>query len=430
MPESHNQISLKGRKLLLGVSGGIAAYKTAELVRLFKKSGAEVQVLMTRNAARFITPLTLGTLSEREVLTEIFPENETGSWTKHVSLGLWGDVYVIAPATADTLAKLANGFCDSMLTAVALAARCPILVCPSMDVDMYRHPAVRKNLDRLREMGYEVMEAAYGPLASGLVGEGRMPEPSDIFARVEALLGGTTSSSPLSGKRVLVSAGPTRESIDPVRFLTNHSTGTMGFALAAAAQRRGAHVTLVSGPTDLDTPPGVTRTDVVTADEMYEAVLLHSDADVVIMAAAVADYAPADSSPSKIKKSETELVLRLRKTRDILAGLAEARSARDRASSAVHDDERGRLTPSSRPRQVLVGFAAETDDVLANAQKKLESKNLDWIVANNLREAGAGFGKETNRVTLIRRDGHREELPLDSKHAVAEAILDRITSGL
>jgi phosphopantothenoylcysteine decarboxylase/phosphopantothenate--cysteine ligase len=408
MPESHNQISLKGRKLLLGVSGGIAAYKTAELVRLFKKSGAEVQVLMTRNAARFITPLTLGTLSEREVLTEIFPENETGSWTKHVSLGLWGDVYVIAPATADTLAKLANGFCDSMLTAVALAARCPILVCPSMDVDMYRHPAVRKNLDRLREMGYEVMEAAYGPLASGLVGEGRMPEPFDIFARVEALLGGTTSSSPLSGKRVLVSAGPTRESIDPVRFLTNHSTGTMGFALAAAAQRRGAHVTLVSGPTDLDTPPGVTRTDVVTADEMYEAVLLHSDADVVIMAAAVADYAPADSSPSKIKKSETELVLRLRKTRDILAELGRRK----------------------RKGQTLVGFALETDDVLANAQKKLESKNLDWIVANNLREAGAGFGKETNRVTLIRRDGHREELPLDSKHAVAEAILDRITSGL
>lgn len=408
MPESHNQISLKGRKLLLGVSGGIAAYKTAELVRLFKKSGAEVQVLMTRNAARFITPLTLGTLSEREVLTEIFPENETGSWTKHVSLGLWGDVYVIAPATADTLAKLANGFCDSMLTAVALAARCPILVCPSMDVDMYRHPAVRKNLDRLREMGYEVMEAAYGPLASGLVGEGRMPEPSDIFARVEALLGGTTSSSPLSGKRVLVSAGPTRESIDPVRFLTNHSTGTMGFALAAAAQRRGAHVTLVSGPTDLETPPGVTRTDVVTADEMYEAVLLHSDADVVIMAAAVADYAPADSSPSKIKKSETELVLRLRKTRDILAELGRRK----------------------RKGQTLVGFALETDDVLANAQKKLESKNLDWIVANNLREAGAGFGKETNRVTLIRRDGHREELPLDSKHAVAEAILDRITSGL
>ena len=408
MPESHNQISLKGRKLLLGVSGGIAAYKTAELVRLFKKSGAEVQVLMTRNAARFITPLTLGTLSEREVLTEIFPENETGSWTKHVSLGLWGDVYVIAPATADTLAKLANGFCDSMLTAVALAARCPILVCPSMDVDMYRHPAVRKNLDRLREMGYEVMEAAYGPLASGLVGEGRMPEPFDIFARVEALLGGTTSSSPLSGKRVLVSAGPTRESIDPVRFLTNHSTGTMGFALAAAAQRRGAHVTLVSGPTDLDTPPGVTRTDVVTADEMYEAVLRHSDADVVIMAAAVADYAPADSSPSKIKKSETELVLRLRKTRDILAELGRRK----------------------RKGQTLVGFALETDDVLANAQKKLESKNLDWIVANNLREAGAGFGKETNRVTLIRRDGHREELPLDSKHAVAEAILDRITSGL
>lgn len=404
MADTETDHLLSGHKILLGVSGGIAAYKTAELVRLFKKRGAEVQVLMTPNAARFVTPLTLETLSEREVLTGIFPDHSPDSWTQHVTLGLWANLYVIAPATAQTIAKLANGFCDSMVTAVALAARCPLLICPSMDHDMYRHPSTRRNLDILREYGYQIMDAEFGSLASGLVGEGRMPEPEQIFARVEQLLRSTPRTGVLSGKHVLVSAGPTREAIDPVRFLSNHSTGTMGFALAEAARIRGAQVTLISGPTDLDTPHGVDRIDVTSADDMHAAVKSHAKADIIIMAAAVADYTPLETSASKIKKQEGELIVRLRRTPDILAELGK----------------------SKRPGQQLIGFALETDDVIPNARRKLESKNLDWIVLNNLRETGAGFGKKTNRVTLIGRNGTIEELPLMSKEKVAEAILDRI----
>lgn len=403
---------LQGRKLLLGVTGGIAAYKTAELVRRFKKAGAEVQVLMTPDAARFIPPLTLGTLSEREVLVEIFPENATGSWTQHVTLGLWADLYVVAPATAQTLAKLAHGFCDSMVTAVALAARCPILVCPAMDHDMYVHPATQDNLARLRGFGYQVMPAEHGALASGLVGEGRLPEPEQIFARVAAALGALPDDAPpeaptdaLAGKRVLVTAGPTREAFDPVRFITNHSTGTMGYALAAAAARRGAEVTLISGPTALDAPPGVTRVDVTTADEMHAAVQARrAETDVVLMAAAVADYAPAETSASKLKKGPDALTLALRRTPDILAALGNPK----------------------QHGQVLVGFAMETEDGLDHARRKLEAKNLDLIVLNLLNEPGAGFGTGTNRVTLLHGDGRREDLPLMPKRDVAEAILDRL----
>jgi phosphopantothenoylcysteine decarboxylase / phosphopantothenate---cysteine ligase len=395
---------LTGRKILLGVSGGIAAYKAAELVRLFKKAGAEVQVLMTPDALRFITPLTLGTLSEREVLIEIFPENETGSWTKHVELGLWADLFVIAPATAQTIAKLAYGFSDSMLTATALAARCPILVCPAMDRDMYDHPATRSNLERLASFGYDIMPAAYGELASGLTGNGRLPEPGEIFERALPYVG---TGGALAGKVVLVTAGPTRESIDPVRYVSNHSSGRMGYALAAAARRRGAQVVLVSGPTALEAPPGVTRVDVTSAQDMHEAVQAHRDADVVIAAAAVADYAP-EAAPLKIKKDEGELVLRLHRTPDVLEALGKTK----------------------KPGQVLVGFALETHDGLDNARRKLEAKNLDWIVLNNALEPGAGFGTPTNRVTLIRRDGFSEDLPLQSKEAVAGAILDRVASGM
>ncbi|ARA93833.1 phosphopantothenoylcysteine decarboxylase [Rhodothermaceae bacterium RA] len=399
---------LEGRRLLLGVTGGIAAYKAAVLVRLFKKAGAEVQVLMTPDATRFITPLTLGTLSEREVLIEIFPENADGSWTKHVGLGLWADLFVVAPATAQTVAKLAHGFCDTMLTATALAARCPLLICPAMDHDMYRHPATRANLERLRSYGYEVMEAAHGELASGLVGEGRLPEPEAIFDRVVAMLAGATEAAgSLAGRHVLVTAGPTREALDPVRYLTNHSTGTMGFALAEAAARRGARVTLVAGPTALPTPPGVTRVDVVTAEEMHAAVQAHRDADLVIGAAAVSDFAPEAVSPSKIKKTGAEMVLRLRPTPDILAALGREK----------------------RPGQVLVGFALETDDGPANARRKLEAKNLDWIVLNDPKEPGAGFGPGTNRVTLLARDGTVEDLPRMPKRAVAEAILERVMAA-
>jgi len=406
---------LSGRHVVLGVTGSIAAYKSALLVRLLKKAGAKVQVLMTSDAERFIPPLTLGTLSEREVLTEIFPENEDGSWTKHVTLGQWADLFVVAPATAQTIAKLANGFCDSMLTATALSARCPLLVCPAMDRDMYRHAATQDNLERLQEIGYDVMPAAHGELASGLVGKGRMPEPEAILKRVDRMIDDRhadpertepSEASYLTGTEVLVTAGPTREPLDPVRVLTNPSTGTMGYALAEAAARRGASVTLVSGPTSLDPPDGVDVVDVQTAEEMNEAVQSRREtADYVFMAAAVADYTPADPSSSKRKKNDTDedLVLHLRRTPDILKTLGDHK----------------------RPDQVLVGFALETDDAIENARKKLKAKNLDWIAVNNLRDEGAGFGP-TNRITLLGRDGTTEELPLMPKAEVAEALLDRI----
>jgi phosphopantothenoylcysteine decarboxylase/phosphopantothenate--cysteine ligase len=407
--------NLSGRRLLLGVTGSIAAYKSALLVRLLKKAGAEVQVLMTPDAARFITPLTLGTLSERDVLTEIFPESgddeSGGSWTQHVSLGLWADLFIVAPATAQTIAKLANGFSDSMLTATALSAKCPMLICPAMDRDMYQHPATQANLEQLRDYGYHVMPAEHGELASGLVGPGRMPEPETIRDRIAELIGDEAESETdalWSGLDVLVTAGPTREPIDPVRVLTNRSTGTMGYALAAAAARRGATVTLVSGPTHLDAPTGVNRVGVTTAEEMHEAVQARRAADVVIMAAAVADYTPAAPADHKLKKESGERSLPLRRTPDILKTLGEHK----------------------RDGQVLMGFALETDDVLANAERKLNAKNLDWIAVNNPLEEGAGFGPSTNRVTLLGRDGSREDLPLMSKPDVADALLDRIATTL
>ena len=415
MPASPPDLS--GRHVVLGVTGSIAAYKSALLIRLLKKAGAEVQVLMTPDAERFIPPLTLGTLSKKEVLTEIFPENEDGSWTKHVTLGQWADLFVVAPATAQTIAKLAHGFCDSMLTATALSARCPLLVCPAMDRDMYQHATTQDNLERLREIGYAVMPAEHGELASGLVGKGRMPEPEAICERVAEMMSSESESitdrtsdsaaSPLAGTEVLVTAGPTREPLDPVRVLTNPSTGTMGYALAEAAARRGASVTLVSGPTSLNPPSGVEVIDVQTAEEMNEAVQARREtADYVFMAAAVADYTPTAPSPSKRKKTDEDLVLHLRRTPDILKTLG------------VH----------KRPDQVLVGFALETDDALENARRKLEEKNLDWIAVNNLQDEGAGFGP-TNQVTLLRRDGASKELPLMPKADVAEALLDRVLAA-
>jgi phosphopantothenoylcysteine decarboxylase/phosphopantothenate--cysteine ligase len=407
---------LSGRHVLLGVTGSIAAYKAAPLVRLFKTAGAEVRVLMTESAEEFVTPLTLGTLSEGEVLTDIFLDNEEGSWTKHVTLGEWADLFVVAPATAQTVAKLAHGFCDSMLTATALSARCPLLVCPAMDREMYRHPTVQDNLERLRDIGYEVMPAAHGELASGLVGQGRMPEPEAIRDRAAEKLSESSSpeqhngssstvDGPLSGASVLVTAGPTREPLDPVRVFTNRSTGTMGYAIAEAAAVRGADVVLVSGPTTLDAPDGVEVVKVETAEEMNEAVQARrDDADYVFGAAAVADYTPTDPSASKRKKEEGDLVLHLRRTPDILKTVGDHR----------------------RPEQVLVGFALETDDGLDNARRKLEEKHLDWIVLNNPTEEGAGFGPSTNRVTLLSRDGTTEELPLLSKTKVANTLLDRV----
>jgi len=420
---------LDRRHILLGVTGSIAAYKAAVLVRLLKKSGAEVQVLMTEGASRFISPLTLGTLSEREVLTDIFPDGhatDEGSWTKHVDLGLWADLLVVAPATAQTLAKLTHGFCDSMLTATALSARCPLMVCPAMDRDMYTHPSTQRNLETLRADGHIVMPAAHGELASGLVGQGRMPEPNAIVNRVATELedrpyaadrddhhapphetpSGEKPNDSMAGREVLVTAGPTQEPLDPVRMLTNPSTGTMGFEVAREAARRGASVTLIAGPTSLDTPDGVQRVDVRTTAEMHAAVQQRrNDVDLVVMAAAVADYTPVDPSDSKRKKDEEERVLHLRRTPDILETLGKHK----------------------RAGQTLVGFALETNDGPENARRKIDRKNLDWIVLNNPSESGAGFGTTTNRVTLFHRDGYSEALPLQSKRAVARTLLDRVT---
>ena len=407
---------LAGAKVLLGVSGSIAAYKAAELVRLLKKAGAEVQVLLTEGGARFVTPLTLGTLSEREVLTEIVPDGEagagSGSWTKHVHLGLWADVMVVAPATATTLFKLAHGVCDSMLTAAALSRRCPLLVCPAMDHDMWHHPATQRNVGMLGEDGAFVMPPESGPLASGLIGQGRLPEPDAIAQRIAEVIESRRKEDerPLAGKSVLVTAGPTREHLDPVRFLSNPSTGTMGYALAAEAARRGAQVTLLSGPTALDVPAGVTRIDVTSAEDLDSAAREHDQADLVIAAAAVSDYRPAERHDHKIKKQDgqDETAVRFVRTPDVLAGIGERK----------------------RPGQVLVGFALETRDGDAHARSKMERKRLDWTVLNYANEPGAGFGTGTNRVRLLARDGSHEDLPAASKAEVAAMILDRVSASL
>lgn len=396
--------ALTGRHIVLGVCGGIAAYKTAELVRACRKAGAEVRVLMTREATRFVTPLTLGTLSENEVLVDVFPENESGSWTKHVAIGLWADIMVVAPATAQTVSKLANGVCDSMLTAVALSRRCPLLVCPAMDHDMYVHAATRANLETLERRGDHIMPAAFGALASGLTGQGRLPEPDDILAETVSVLERTRRSGegPLAGKRVLVTAGPTRERLDPVRYISNHSSGTMGYAIAASAARRGADVVLVSGPTALEVPPGVRRVDVESTADMHAAVREHEEADVIFMVAAVADFTPAEPARSKIKKTDetADLTLTLMPTVDILADVGSRK----------------------REGQRLIGFALETEDGPDNARRKLERKRLDWIVLNNLSDEGAGFGPGTNKVTIIGADGTERALPVMPKAELADAI--------
>ena len=399
MSESSRIGDLQGKRLLLGVSGSIAAYKAAEITRALRKLDAEVQVITTRDAAQFITKTTLSTLSGRRVLTELTDSGDEDAWTKHITLGHWADLFLIAPATAQTVAKLVHGFADNMLTATALAARCPVLVCPAMDHDMYLHPAVKTNILALQELGYKVLEPGYGELASGLVGIGRLPDVEDILERLAELLPGE-----LRGKHALVTAGPTYEPIDPVRVVSNHSTGTMGFTLAKDLAKRGARVTLVTGPTLLKTPDRVHRVDVLTSAEMLEAVLVHQSADFVFMAAAVADYTPAEFHTSKIKKEADQLVLKLRRTTDILAELGKHR----------------------QEHQTLVGFAMETENDLTNARRKLVEKNLDWIVLNNLTEDGAGFGTGTNRVTLLGKDGSSYPLSVMPKDEVATALLDRV----
>lgn len=395
---------LSGKHILLGVTGGIAAYKAAALCRLLVKAGAEVQVVMTPLAKQFITPLTMATLSRRPILVEFFdPEN--GAWNSHVKLGEWADLMLVAPATANTLAKMAHGIADNLLLTSYLSARCPVAVAPAMDLDMYAHATTQENLLTLRRRGVAVIEPDSGELASGLEGKGRMAEPERIAAFVGELFDEKKKS--LSGRRFVVTAGATIEPIDPVRYITNRSTGKMGYALAAELARRGAGVTLVSGRTQLPVPQGVERVEVETAAEMYEAaVAAFEGADGGVMCAAVADYTPVTVADRKIKKSDDDLSIPLKRTRDIAAELGRRKGGR-----------------------LLVGFALETDHEGEHAAAKLEKKNLDFIVLNSLRDAGAGFGVDTNRVTLIDRTGS-ERLPLLPKSEVAARIVDRMESLL
>ncbi len=395
---------LSGKNIVLGITGGIAAYKSVTLLRLLVKAGAEVQVIITPNGKEFITPVTLSSLSGRPVISEFFTAN-TGEWHSHVDLGLWADAMVIAPATASTMAKMACGVADNMLVTSYLSARAPVFVAPAMDLDMMAHPATVRNIDRLRADGVHIIEPAEGELASHLVGKGRMEEPEGIFRVLEDYF---AAGQDLSGKTVLITAGPTYERIDPVRFIGNYSSGKMGYALADEAAARGAHVVVVSGPVAVRAEnPSVEVRHVESAREMLaECEKVFPEADIAIMAAAVADYAPVSTAASKIKRERDEVpVIHLKKNPDIAATLGQAK----------------------RSDQVLVGFALETDHELDNAADKLRRKNLDMIVLKSLRDAGAGFGTDTNKITILRPGGLRTEYPLKSKKEVARDILDNIT---
>lgn len=397
--------NLRGRHILLGITGSIAAYKAAVLCRLLKTAGADVRVVMTPLAKQFITPLTMATLSKNPILVEFFnPEN--GAWNSHISLGEWADCYLIAPATANTLAKMASGIADNLLLTTYLSSRCPVAVAPAMDLDMYAHPATQTNLATLRNRGVQIIEPAEGELASGLSGKGRMAEPDTIVGFIGDLLN-SEKKKRLQNRHFVVTAGATIEAIDPVRFISNHSSGKMGYAIAGELAARGAIVTLVSGRTSLPTPQGVRRIDVLSADEMYNAAIAaYEGADGAVMCAAVADYTPESASACKLKKGDGELCITLRRTRDIAAELGAHKNGR-----------------------LLIGFALETHDEQANAEAKLTKKNFDFIVLNSLRDAGAGFRGDTNKVTFIDRTG-REELPLLQKTEVAARIVDKIESLL
>ncbi len=396
---------LKGKNILLGITGGIAAYKIPLLIRLLVKEGAHVKVVATPSALDFVSPLTLSTLSKNPVLTNF--KNESNYWNNHVELALWADFFVVAPATANTIAKFANGICDNFLLACYFSAKCPILVAPAMDLDMYQHPTLKNNLKQLKKFGNKILDAPAGELASGLSGEGRMEEPELIF---EAIKNHFEASLPLKGKKILITAGPTVEKIDPVRFISNFSTGKMGIALAEHATNLGADVNLVIGPTKVSSSELINRVDVVTAEDMYNAVHQYvKNADIIIMAAAVADFTPATSSDKKIKKTEqtaktNELVIELKPTKDILASVGKIKNK----------------------NQLLIGFALETHDELENAKNKLAKKNLDYIVLNSLNDKGAGFNHETNKITLIDKNNNIDNFELKSKVKVAEDIFNII----
>jgi phosphopantothenoylcysteine decarboxylase / phosphopantothenate---cysteine ligase len=394
---------LSGKKILLGVSGGIAAYKTATLVRLFIKAGAHVQVIMTPASKDFITPLTLSTLSKNPVYSSFYNQNdENEEWNNHVEFGLWADLMIIAPATANTLAKMANGVCDNLLIATYLSAKCPVYFAPAMDLDMYIHPSTLESFHKLKLFGNTMIPAEKGELASGLSGEGRMSEPENILAFLEADL---ESKLPLKGKKILITAGPTYEAIDPVRFIGNHSTGKMGYDIAQSAANLGASVILISGPSHQKIENSLVQiVPVVSAQEMYDACHTYfSDIDVVVAAAAVADYKPKNVSLQKIKKVAAEFVLELEKTKDILGSLGEIKK-----------------------NQFLIGFALETENEIENAKLKIQKKNLDLVVLNSLQDEGAGFGKPTNKVTFIDKNFKVEPMELKSKEGVANDILNKI----
>ncbi|MBP6978674.1 MAG: bifunctional phosphopantothenoylcysteine decarboxylase/phosphopantothenate--cysteine ligase CoaBC [Bacteroidales bacterium] len=391
---------LTGKKILIGVTGSIAAYKTAYLVRLLVKEHAQVKVMMTPAARDFITPLTLSTLSKNPVICDPFDVND-GTWNSHVDLGLWADLMMIAPLTANTMAKMAHGIADNFLLTAFLSARCPVFLAPAMDLDMYKHPTTQANIQKLTGMGCHLIEPQIGELASGLSGEGRMEEPEQI---VETLIQFFGIQKELSGKTVLISAGPTHEAIDPVRYIANHSTGTMGFALAEEAADRGASVILISGPTLLKTNNvNIHRIDVTSASEMYQECIRHFPAcNIAIMSAAVADFRPIKTATQKIKKNTASLTLTLEPTEDILRTMGE----------------------NKKPHQVLVGFALETDNEQVNAREKLHNKNLDLIVLNSLRDKGAGFGYGTNKITLIDKDNQSLSFDIKPKQEVAKDIFD------
>ena len=395
---------LKGKTVLLGVTGGIACYKSANLASALVKQGANVQVVMTRNATEFIGPHTFESLTGNRVSVDTFDRNYQFQ-VEHIALADQADLVLVAPATANVLAKLAHGLADDMLTTTILACNCPKIAAPAMNTKMYENPVTQDNLDILRKYGWEIVEPASGRLACGAVGKGKMPEPEDLL---EYVLHALSHEKDMTGLKVLVTAGPTQEALDPVRYLTNHSTGKMGYAIAKAAAARGSQVTLVSGPVNLKKPPYMEVVDIVSAQDMFDAVTSRApEQDIIIKAAAVADYRPASVAEDKIKKSGTDadLSLPLARTSDILAWLGEHRV----------------------PGQFLCGFSMETKDMVENSKKKLEKKHIDFIAANNLKQAGAGFGVDTNVLTLISSDGARE-LPLLSKEEAAHALLDEIMS--
>ena len=394
-------MSLKGKKILLGITGSIAAYKSASLTRLLIKAGADVKVVMTKAATDFISPLTLSTLSKHDVLSDISTDE---AWNNHVELGLWADVMIIAPLSANTLSKMSTGLCDNLLMAVYLSAKCPVFFAPAMDLDMWKHPSTLSNIESIQSYGNYMVDVTYGELASGLVGAGRMAEPEDIVASLSEHFG----TGPLTDKQVLITAGPTYEKIDPVRFIGNRSTGKMGLAIAKRCTALGADVTMVMGPNHLDIPSDIEVIKVESAEQMYEACEAQFDkADLTFLSAAVADFTPKTVADQKIKKKGDGMTLDLAKTTDIAASLGQRK----------------------RKNQIVVGFALETNDEMANAKSKLERKNFDFIVLNSMKDKGATFGYDTNKVTIISKGNKIHNYELKSKDAVARDILDLVIAA-